>query len=93
MRLTPLSLGNRSRLGLIEAMRFFFHIADKYGLSADGIGHEYADQDAAILHAQRIAAELVRAGEFFRGSFVLVAQASISACAGRTDAATSLAGN
>jgi hypothetical protein len=73
-------------------MRFFFHIADKYGVSADGIGHDYADQDAAVLHAQRLATELARAGEFFRGSVVLVARAtmSASACAGKAGA-TSLA--
>jgi hypothetical protein len=73
-------------------MRFFFHIADKYGVSADGIGQEYADQDAAVLHAQRIAAELARAGESFRGSVVLVARATISACAREAGAAASLAG-
>jgi hypothetical protein len=60
-------------------MRFFFHIADKYGVSADGIGQEYAEQDAAVLHARRLAAELAKAGEFFRGSFVLVAPATGSA--------------
>lgn len=72
-------------------MRFFFHIADKYGVSADGIGQEYADQDAAVLHAQRIAAELARAGEFFRDSVVLIARATRSACASDAGAA-SLAG-
>lgn len=72
-------------------MRFYFHIADKYGVSADGIGQDYANQDAAVLHAQRIAAELARAGEFFRGSVVLVARATMSACAGQADTA-SLAG-
>ncbi|UPJ54679.1 hypothetical protein IVB30_05870 [Bradyrhizobium sp. 200] len=54
-------------------MRYFFHIVDKYGLSPDGIGCELADQDAAILYARRIAAELAKAGEFFRFSVVLVA--------------------
>ena len=54
-------------------MRYFFHIVDKYGLSPDGIGCELADQDAAILHARRIAAELAKAGEFFRFSVVFVA--------------------
>ena len=54
-------------------MRYFFHIVDKYGLSPDLTGYEHADQDAAVLHAQRIAAELAKAGEFFRSSFVLVA--------------------
>ncbi|WP_439369829.1 DUF6894 family protein [Bradyrhizobium sp. PMVTL-01] len=57
-------------------MRFFFHIADKYGVSTDGIGCEYAGQDAAVLHASRLAAELAKAGEFFRGSVVLVARAT-----------------
>jgi hypothetical protein len=56
-------------------MRYFFHIVDKYGLSPDGTGCECADQDAAVLHARRIAAELAKAGEFFRASFVLVALA------------------
>jgi hypothetical protein len=53
-------------------MRYFFHIVDRYGLSPDPTGCEHADQDAAILHARRIAAELAKAGEFFRPSFVLV---------------------
>jgi hypothetical protein len=54
-------------------MRYFFHIVDKYGLSPDRTGWEHADQDAAVLLAKRIAAELAKAGEFFRSSFVLVA--------------------
>jgi len=53
-------------------MRYFFHIVDKYGLSADRTGCEYADPDAAVLHARRIATELSKAGEFFRSSVVLV---------------------
>lgn len=53
-------------------MRYFFHIVDKYGLCPDGTGCECADQDAAALHAGRIAAELAKAGELFRASFVLV---------------------
>jgi len=60
-------------------MRFFFHIVDKYGLSPDGIGCEHADQDAAILHARRIAAELAKAGEFFRSGVVFVARAGCDA--------------
>jgi hypothetical protein len=59
-------------------MRFFFHIVDKYGVSPDGIGCDHADQDAAIQHAQRIAAELAKAGEFFRSSVVLVARPTAS---------------
>jgi hypothetical protein len=58
-------------------MRYFFHIVDKYGLSPDRTGCEHADQDAAVLHAGRIAAELAKAGELFRSSFVLVAQAAV----------------
>lgn len=54
-------------------MRFYFHIVDKYGLSPDGTGCEHTDQDAAVLHARRIAAELAKAGEFFRSGVVLVA--------------------
>ncbi len=54
-------------------MRFYFHIVDKYGLSPDETGCEHADQDAAALHARRIAAELAKAGEFFRSGVVLVA--------------------
>jgi hypothetical protein len=53
-------------------MRYFFHIVDKYGLSPDRTGYEHADQDAAVLHAKRITAELAKAGEFCRSSFVLV---------------------
>jgi hypothetical protein len=56
-------------------MRFYFHIVDKYGLSPDGVGCEHADDDAAVLHARRIAAELAKAGEFFRSSLVLVVAA------------------
>jgi hypothetical protein len=54
-------------------MRYFFHIVDKYGLCPDGTGHEHADQQAAVLHAKCIAAELTKAGEFFRAGLVLVA--------------------
>lgn len=61
-------------------MRYFFHIVDKYGVSADRTGYEHADPDAAILHARQIAAELAKAGEFFRSSFVLVA-----GCRSRSD--------
>lgn len=60
-------------------MRFYFHIADRYGFSPDGIGYEFVEEDAAILHAKRLAAELARSGEFFRGSFVLVARQTESA--------------
>ena len=55
-------------------MRYFFHIVDRHGLFPDGTGYEYPDQDAAVLHATRIASELARAGEFFRSSFVLIAR-------------------
>jgi hypothetical protein len=55
-------------------MRYFFHIVDKYGLCPDRTGCECTDQDAALMHARRIATELAKAGEFFRASFVLVAQ-------------------
>jgi hypothetical protein len=72
-------------------MRFFFHIVDRYGVSPDGIGCEFIGQDAALLHAKRLAAELGKSGEFFRGSFVLVARATISTscstCEGETAAA------
>ncbi|WP_084292935.1 hypothetical protein [Bradyrhizobium sp. WSM3983] len=54
-------------------MRFYFHIVDRYGLSPDGTGCEHADQDAAVLHAQCIAAELAKAGELCRFSVVLLA--------------------
>lgn len=55
-------------------MRYFFHVVDKYGLSPDRTGYEHPDQDAAVLHARRIAAELAKAGECFRSSVVLVAR-------------------
>jgi len=58
-------------------MRFFFHIVDKYGLSPDGVGCDHANHDAAVLHAQRIAAELAKAGEFFRAGVVFVARATL----------------
>ncbi|WFU69879.1 hypothetical protein [Bradyrhizobium sp. CB2312] len=60
-------------------MRFFFHIADKYGVCPDRIGQDCIDQDAAVRHARHLAAELARAGEFFRGSVVLVAGRPASA--------------
>jgi hypothetical protein len=66
-------------------MRYFFHIVDKYGLSPDGIGCELADQDAAILHARRIAAELARAGEFCRFTVVLVTLIAAPAAACNRD--------
>jgi hypothetical protein len=53
-------------------MRYFFHIVDRYGLFPDGIGFECADRHAAVEHAARVAAELARAGEFFRAGAVLV---------------------
>ncbi|MFB6452360.1 DUF6894 family protein [Bradyrhizobium tunisiense] len=56
-------------------MRFYFHIVDRYGLTPDGVGGEYSDQGAAVLHAQRIAAELAKAGEFCRAGVVLLAAA------------------
>ncbi|MCA1392812.1 hypothetical protein I6F20_27495 [Bradyrhizobium sp. IC3123] len=55
-------------------MRFFFHITDRYGVSPDTIGCDLSEQDAAVLHARRLAAELAKSGEFFRGSVVLVAR-------------------
>jgi hypothetical protein len=54
-------------------MRYFFHIVDKHGLFPDRTGCEHGDTNAAVRHAERIAAELAKAGEFFRSSFVLVA--------------------
>ncbi|WP_433960385.1 DUF6894 family protein, partial [Bradyrhizobium guangdongense] len=45
-------------------MRFFFHIADRYGVSPDGIGCEFVEEDAAVLHARCLAAELAKSGEF-----------------------------
>ncbi|GLR84449.1 DUF6894 family protein [Bradyrhizobium iriomotense] len=57
-------------------MRYFFHIVDRYGLFPDRTGCEHADQDAALEHARRIAAELAKTGEFFRSSFVFVARAA-----------------
>jgi hypothetical protein len=65
-------------------MRYFFHIVDRYGLFPDGIGFECADRHAAFEHAERIAAELAKAGEFFRAGAVLVTgnavPAPISGC-------------
>ena len=55
-------------------MRYFFHIVDRYGLFLDRTGFEHADQGSAALHAQNIAAELAKAGEFFRSSVVFVSQ-------------------
>jgi hypothetical protein len=59
-------------------MRYFFHIVDKYGLSPDRSGSEHADRDAALLHAERIAAELAKTGEFFGPSFVLVGGVAVA---------------
>ena len=64
-------------------MRYFFHIVDKYGLCLDGAGYEHADQEAAVVHAKRIAAELAKAGEFCRSSFVLISPATAPGSASR----------
>ena len=55
-------------------MRYFFHIVDRYGLFRDRIGFACADRNAAVAHAERIAAELAKAGELFRAGAVLVTQ-------------------
>jgi hypothetical protein len=53
-------------------VRYFFHIVDRYGLFPDSTGFERTDQNSAALHARDdIAAELARAGDFFRSSIVL----------------------
>ena len=70
--LTHLSLEAGKGSGLSVRMRYFFHIVDKYGVSPDRSGSEHADDVAALLHAERIAAELAKTGEFFGPSFVLV---------------------
>ncbi|MEH2487464.1 DUF6894 family protein [Bradyrhizobium sp. AZCC 2230] len=64
-------------------MRYFFHIVDKYGLCLDETGYEHVDQEAAIVHARHIAAELAKAGEFCRTSFVLIARAAAPGSASR----------
>jgi uncharacterized protein DUF6894 len=66
-------------------MRYFFHIVDKYGLSPDGVGCDHADQDAAVLHARRIAAELTKAGEFLRFSVVFVARIAVPGASSNRD--------
>ena len=83
MPLTALSLAAGKAAAYCFGMRYFFHIADKYGLSPDGTGCEYASEEAAVLHARRIAVELAKAGEFSRASVVLVAGAATSGSAGR----------
>jgi len=59
-------------------MRYFFHIVDRYGIYPDESRCEHADQEAALRHARRIAAESAKAGELFRSSFVFVARTGIS---------------
>ncbi|MGJ4946538.1 DUF6894 family protein [Bradyrhizobium sp. HKCCYLS1011] len=59
-------------------MRYFFHIVDRYGLCQDRIGFECATRRAAIKHAEHIAAELARAGEFLRGGAVFVTHGAAS---------------
>jgi hypothetical protein len=49
-------------------VRYFFHIVDKYRLSSEPTGCEYPHQDS-VLHANRIAAEFAKAGEFFQSGF------------------------
>ncbi|MFC4918354.1 MULTISPECIES: hypothetical protein [Bradyrhizobium] len=41
------------------------------------MGCDHVNHDAAVLHAQRIAAELAKAGEFFRAGVVFVARAAL----------------
>jgi hypothetical protein len=55
-------------------MRYFFHIVDRYGLFPDRTGVEHPDQGSAARHARAIAAELAKAGEFFRSSIVFVSR-------------------
>jgi len=59
-------------------VRYFFHIVDRYGLFPDWNGFEHADQASAVLHARNIAAELAKAGEFFRSSVVFVSRDGIA---------------
>ncbi|KWV60159.1 hypothetical protein AS156_29905 [Bradyrhizobium macuxiense] len=55
--------GGRPQSGLIWGMRFFFNIADRYGVSADGIGHECAEQDATVQHACQVHCCRTRQGQ------------------------------
>jgi hypothetical protein len=71
-----LSLVARGTAAYSVRMRYFFHIVDKYGLCLDGTGYEHVDQEAAVVHARRIAAEIAKAGEFCRASFVLIVAAA-----------------
>lgn len=58
-------------------MRYFFHIVDRYGLFQDMTGFECATRNAAVRHAELIAAELAKAGEFCRAAVVLVTRGAL----------------
>jgi hypothetical protein len=59
-------------------MRYFFYIVDKSGLSRTERDVNTPTR-AAVVHARRIAAELAKAGEFFRSGIV------VADCRSRTD--------
>jgi hypothetical protein len=69
-------------------VRYFFHIVDRYGLFPDRTGVEHAYQNSAVRHARDIAAELAKAGEFFRSSIVFVSRDGIAKPSLRRDQRT-----
>jgi hypothetical protein len=53
-------------------MRYFFHICDGQKVFPDEVGTKLCNHQAAIIQAERVAAELTRAGEFHRSHLVIV---------------------
>jgi hypothetical protein len=53
-------------------MRYFFHICDGPKVFPDEVGERLSSPEEAIDQAKYLAAELRKAGEFFRSSLILV---------------------
>jgi hypothetical protein len=53
-------------------MRYFFHICDGPKVFPDEVGERLSSPEAAIDQAKFLAAELRKAGEFCRSSFIFV---------------------
>jgi hypothetical protein len=64
--------GHPRRPNYWKAMRYFFHIFDGPKVFPDEDGNRLSSPELAIRQASALAAELSKAGEFCRSSFVFV---------------------
>jgi hypothetical protein len=64
--------GHPRRPNYWKAMRYFFHIFDGPKVFPDEDGNRLSSPELAIRQAKVLAAELSKAGEFCRSSFVFV---------------------